>query len=68
MLDIPGNKTDAKVSTMPTSKAATKAPFMDPIPPITTTTKQDIKTLSPIPGTRLTIGADTMPALSLIHI
>src|SRR5262249_15192020 len=38
------------VSTKPTSNAATNAPRTEPMPPITTTTKQMISTWLPMPG------------------
>ena len=37
------------VSVTPTSNEPIKAPFIDPIPPITITTKASIKIGSPIP-------------------
>ena len=43
-------KTLPKVSTKPTISEATRAPVIEPMPPITTTTKQMIRTLPPMPG------------------
>src|SRR5436190_17961785 len=51
-----------KVSTTPTSSDATSAPVIEPMPPITTTTKQTISTLDPMPGYTEDIGAAIMPA------
>ena len=39
-----------KVSTAPMSKAASSAPRIEPMPPMTTTTKQTISTTLPMPG------------------
>ena len=39
-----------KVSTKPTSSEASSAPVIEPMPPITTTTKQMMSTLPPMPG------------------
>jgi hypothetical protein len=51
-----------KVSTKPISSAATSAPRIEPMPPMTTTTKQMISTDCPMPGYTLLTGAATMPA------
>src|SRR5438105_2634557 len=55
-------KTLPKVSTKPTSSEATSAPVIEPMPPITTTTKQMISTLAPMPGYTDDMGAAIMPA------
>src|SRR3954467_3079093 len=49
-LETPGKSTLPKVSAMPTSIAPAKAPLMEPIPPITTTTKETTRMPSPMPG------------------
>src|SRR5205809_395939 len=41
---------------MPTRRAATKAPRIEPMPPITMTTKAEMRTLSPIPDSTVKIG------------
>ena len=51
-----------KVSTKPISSAASSAPRIEPMPPITTTTKQMISTWLPMPGYTDDTGAATMPA------
>jgi hypothetical protein len=45
-----GSSTLPKVSTKPISSAASSAPRIEPMPPITTTTKQMISTVLPMPG------------------
>ena len=50
------------VSTSPISRAAIKAPRIEPMPPMTMTTKARIRTVSPIPGSTERIGATMMPA------
>ena len=50
------------VSTRPMSSAATNAPRIEPMPPMTMTTKARISTVSPIPGSTDRIGAIMMPA------
>ncbi|MNU02096.1 hypothetical protein D3C72_2457020 [compost metagenome] len=57
-----GNSTWPKVSANPTSIAARKAPRIDPMPPITTTTKQMMSTPLPMPGYTDDTGAAIMPA------
>ena len=57
-----GAKERPSVSTRPTSSAATKAPRIEPMPPITMTTKARISTLSPMPGSTERIGATIAPA------
>ena len=51
-----------KVSTKPTSSEATRAPVIEPMPPMTTTTKQTMRTLPPMPGYTDDSGAAIMPA------
>src|SRR4030095_9255489 len=62
MPDSSAKKTLPNVSTKPTSSEATSAPVMEPMPPITTTTKQMMSTLDPMPGYTDDIGAAIMPA------
>src|SRR5262249_12643903 len=57
-----GKNPSPKVSTAPTSSAAANAPRTDPMPPITTTTKQMISTWLPMPGYTEDTGAASMPA------
>ncbi len=57
-----GISTLPKVSARPMIMAPTNAPFTDPIPPITTTTKEIISIWSPIPGYTELTGAPIMPA------
>ena len=57
-----GSSARARVSTMPTSSAPTRAPLTDPRPPITITTKVRISTLSPIPTWTARIGPAMAPA------
>src|SRR6266851_90051 len=49
-LETPGRSTLPKVSASPTSSAPQKAPLMEPIPPMTTTTNETMRTPSPMPG------------------
>src|SRR3989441_609778 len=58
----PGRSTLPKVSARPTSSAPKKAPLIEPIPPMTTTTNERMRTLSPIPGYTVVSGAASMPA------
>ena len=60
--NISGRKERPTVSIKPTNKAATKAPLMDPTPPITITTKVMIKIPSPIPISTVMIGPAIKPA------
>ena len=46
----------------PTSRAATKAPRIEPMPPMTITTKARIRIWSPMPGSTDRIGATMTPA------
>ena len=50
------------MSTRPTRSAARKAPRIEPMPPMTMTTKARISTLSPMPGSTDRIGATIAPA------
>ena len=50
------------VSMTPTSTAATKAPRIEPMPPMTITTKARIRIWSPMPGSTDRIGATIAPA------
>ena len=59
---ISAKKTLPKVSTKPTSSEAMSAPVMEPMPPITTTTKQMMSTLAPMLGYTEDMGAEIMPA------
>ncbi len=58
----PGNRTLPKVSAIPTRSAPRKAPLIDPIPPMTTTTKERMRMLSPMPGYTVVSGAASIPA------
>src|SRR5437899_2822228 len=58
----PGRSTLPKVSARPTSSAPKKAPLIEPIPPITTTTNERMRTFSPIPGYTVVSGAASIPA------
>ena len=51
-----------RVSTVPTSKAPMSAPRIEPMPPITTTTKARIRMFSPIPTCTASSGASRLPA------
>src|SRR5438445_269816 len=57
-----GKSTLPKVSARPTSSAPKKAPLIEPIPPITTTTNERMRTFSPIPGYTVVSGAASIPA------
>ena len=50
------------VSTSPMISAARNAPRIEPMPPITITTKARIRIVSPMPGSTERIGAIMMPA------
>ena len=50
------------MSTKPTSSEAISAPVIEPMPPITTTTKQMMRMLPPMPGYTDDSGAAIMPA------
>jgi hypothetical protein len=50
------------VSTAPTSSAPTNAPRIEPIPPITITTKARIRMFSPMPTCTARIGPSMAPA------
>ena len=50
------------LSTSPTSSAATKAPRIEPMPPMTTTTNARISIGSPIPTCTASSGAVIIPA------
>ena len=50
------------VSTRPMSRAARKAPRIEPMPPMTMTTKARMRMVSPIPGSTDRMGAIMMPA------
>ena len=56
-------KARPRVSISPISKAATSAPFTEPIPPTIITTKAVIITLFPIPSEASVIGAISIPAI-----
>ena len=56
-------KARPRVSINPISKAATNAPFTEPIPPTIITTKAVIIILFPIPSEASVIGAISIPAI-----
>ena len=57
-----GSKARPAVSTRPTSRLATSAPRIEPMPPITMTTRAGIKMLSPMPTCTAVMGATSAPA------
>src|SRR5205823_864597 len=61
-LEKPGSSTLPNVSESPTSRAPRKAPLIEPMPPITTTTNERTSTPSPMPGYTVVSGAASIPA------
>ena len=57
-----GRKARPAVSTMPTSKAPTKAPRIEPMPPMTIQTSTRIRISSPMPTCTEVIGPSSAPA------
>ncbi|MNV60127.1 hypothetical protein D3C71_1525810 [compost metagenome] len=57
-----GRKARPAVSTMPTSKAPTKAPRIEPMPPMTMHTSTRIRISSPMPTCTEVIGPSSAPA------